>query len=113
MAIKIFCSVCDKFLYEVGKDEMSKIKDNEICPVCSGRIDKVFLQMDKAEKEFQTAIDKQYQDAKTMFNKFQQSQTQKMQEVKSIINNIRPEIDKIIREMLQEQKPAEPVKKPD
>lgn len=104
MAIKIFCNICDKFIQEVPQTDIGKITGNEVCSVCQKKINGVFIELDNTEKDFQKTISQLYANAKKDYSNFQNSQNQKLQEVKSIINNIRPEISRIVRDIIQREK---------
>ncbi len=104
MAIKIFCNICDKFIREISQTEVSKITGEEVCAVCQKKINNAFMELDNAEKEFQKAINQIFTDAKKDYVTFQNKQNQKLQEIKSIINNTRPEIGRIVRDIIQKEK---------
>lgn len=98
MAIKMFCDICEKPITKLSSS------GKEICSNCQEIINTAFLELTNAEKKFQEAINEAFLAVKREYTKFSNMQTQKLQEVKAIINNTRPEITQIVKEITTENK---------
>jgi len=56
MAVKIHCSICDKYIMDVDKYELQKLSGEEICDKCERKVKKIYGELDKMTDEFKKEL---------------------------------------------------------
>ena len=56
MAVKVHCSICDKFIKDVDNYDFQKLTFQEICKKCGERVDNVYGKLDQMVSELEKDI---------------------------------------------------------
>ena len=77
MAVKIHCSICDKYIMDVDKYALQKLSGEEICDKCERKVKKVYGELDAMVDEFKkdltarhAKVIKTYQSLNKIYDKY-------------------------------------------
>ena len=60
MAVKIHCSICDKFIKRVYEKEIQKITGREMCEDCGAEVTRIKKELDDMVTEVKKDLDKRH-----------------------------------------------------
>ena len=61
MAVKVHCSICEKFIKNVEQYDFQKLTGEEICKKCGDRVSKVYGELDGLIGESTKEIEEYYE----------------------------------------------------
>ena len=57
MAVKVHCSICDKFIKSVEQYDFQKLTGEEICEKCGKKVKKTYTELDDMVAEFKMELE--------------------------------------------------------
>ena len=103
MSIKLHCTACEKFIKDLSENETKKTTGKELCDGCATKIKSIFADIEKAAADYHKNLDSLYGEAEREYNRFQKFREQNQSQVKVVLNNIRPEIEIMVRRIFKEE----------
>lgn len=103
MAVRLYCSVCEKFVKKLTEIETKKIRGNELCVDCSKKIADIYANLDSAEAKYQQEVRDKFVALQQELLAVQKFKEQNVSQVKIILAGIRPEIEGMVKEIFKER----------
>jgi len=103
MAVRLYCSICEKFVKRLTEIETKKITGKELCDDCSKKIADIYANLDSAEAKYQKEVRDKFVDLSQEFVSVQKFKEQNVSQVKIILAGIRPQIEEMVKEIFRER----------
>ena len=102
MSVKLHCVACERFIKDLSEVEMQKTTGKELCVDCAERIKTIFSDMDKASDDYRKKLEVLYLEAKTEYDRFMRFKEQNKSQVNTILNNIRTDVEAMVKKVIKE-----------
>ena len=93
MAVKIYCSICERYIKNAGDDEISKLTGKEICSTCSKKMSDLKSYIDSKIEGYEKDLMKMLSDAKKKFGELDKVHNKFFSEARSLQTTLKAEIN--------------------
>ena len=100
MAVKVHCSICDKFIKDVSNHEFQRLTGEEICEGCGKKVKSVYGKLDKLVSDSEKEIEESRKKMLKITGAFNEIIKKYTDHVKSFHTTRTAEIDSKMRDIL-------------
>lgn len=101
MAVKVHCSICDKFIQEMEKYEFDKLTGKELCGECGEKVKKVIDELVAKEKEHVAKISEVFTNMMAKYKKLQAAHDSNIAQVQDMYRVARNELSAVLKDILE------------
>ncbi len=101
MAVKVFCSACDKFIKNVDGVELQKLTGKEKCEECGKKIQELYQVLDEKVKHYNAELDQMLGLAKKKYSTFDAAHSKFLADAQSLYTTTKAEIDSQLQNILE------------
>lgn len=100
MAVKVHCSVCEKFIKDIHGKDISALTGKEICSECGDKIDGLFKNMEDAVADFIAKSKVEYEELQKRMVALTKAHSKYESDAKSLLTTMSAELRRRQRDLL-------------
>ena len=101
MAIKTFCSICERFIKNVETNEIQRLTGKEICPDCGVKVKESQAFLDISIKTYKVEIEKMLSEAKKKFGSLDASHNKFISDATGLYKTTEAELKRRLEDVLK------------
>jgi len=101
MAVKVFCSICDRFIKDVDNSEFGRLDGREICTDCGGKVDEIFADLNKGVADFKKALAEKHADMSKRYASLKKGHDRFEADIKSLYTSMSAELNRRKEDILK------------
>ena len=100
MAVKTFCTICEKFIKDVTDYELKKLTGKEICTECADRVNGIIKNLGVKNQEHIQKLNVAHQTMMEKYKKLQSAHNSNVERINGMYRVARAELDSVLKEIL-------------
>ena len=101
MAIKVFCSICEKFVKKAEQFEFQKLTGKEMCEDCGKKINGLYQVLDEHIKQYNAELEKKLGLVKKKFSTLDAAYDKFHADARSLYTTMKAELDSQLRNIIE------------